>query len=238
MPARRTTRTTQRSNPTTRGRGRGGLRRTTRPKAPTRFADGEIFPQPEPDSPRIHTLPNTPEPEPEPEPELGVNDEPMTPVPTRNARANHDGVAGSNPGPAANITAADLLQLEQRLLARLGQQNNLGAPTGSQLGTSTPFPPPPADISQVLAPINPESSEGESLPQPLRNLFVATGVDSKTILDIAHNRFKAINLYRLLGTEREQSDSRGVASLNLDSMRVEQQRQWKESDYKNEASFW
>jgi hypothetical protein len=235
MPARRTTRTTQRSNPTTRGRGG----RTTRPRAPTRFADGEIFPQPEPDSPRIHTLPNTPEPEPEPESGLGDDDVPVTPAPTRKANTNHQG--GDGPGPAAHVTTADLEQLEQRLLARLQQAGtpptNFGVPSGSQLGSSTPFPlPPPADISQAPAPINP--SEGDSLPQPLRNLFMATGVDSKTILEIAHNKFKAINLYRLLGAEREQSDSRGVASLNLDSMRVEQQRQWKESDYKNEASFW
>jgi hypothetical protein len=64
---RRTTRTTQRTNPTTRGRGgrtAAGPRRTTRPRVPRRFADGEIFLQPEPDTPRIHTLPNTSEPEP------------------------------------------------------------------------------------------------------------------------------------------------------------------------------
>jgi hypothetical protein len=47
-----------------------------------------------------------------------------------------------------------------------------------------------------------------------------------------------LNLYRLLSTEREQSDSRGVPSLNLDNMRVEQQRVWKEHDYWNEGSFW
>jgi hypothetical protein len=74
-----------------------------------------IFPQPEPDTPRIRTLPNT-----QPEPGIGDDDEPVTPVPTRKARTNHQGGDGS--GPAANITTADLLHLEHRLLARRPQK--------------------------------------------------------------------------------------------------------------------
>jgi hypothetical protein len=168
-------------------------------------------------------------------------DEPVTPAPT-NVDNGHQDETGPNlnPNPPAIATAADLLQLEQRLLARLQQTppaNISNVPAGSpailhnQQGTSTPLQAPPAGISTSEA-------DSLSLPQPLRDLFHNTGVDCKTILDIAHNRFKALNLYRLLSTEREQSDSRGVTSLNLDSMRVEQQRQWKEHDYKNEASFW
>jgi hypothetical protein len=115
-------------------------------------------------------------------------------------------------------------------------QQTLACPPARNWVRPHPSLPPPRRYQPGAHPINP--FEGDSLPQPLRNLFMATGVDSKTILEIAHNKFKAINLYKLLGAEREQSDSRGMASLNLESMRVEQQRQWKKSDYKNEASFW
>jgi hypothetical protein len=44
----------------------------------------------------------------------------VTPVPTRKARTNHQGRDGS--GPAANITTADLLPLEHRLLVRRPQK--------------------------------------------------------------------------------------------------------------------
>jgi hypothetical protein len=240
MPARRNTRNTRATN-ATRGRGgrnAAGPRRTTRPRVPTRFADGEIFPQPEPDgTPRVRTVSNTPEPD--------IHDEPMTPVPERVTgaheanEANHDGLET----PTAGVTAADLIRMEQRLLAHMQQAtgaqfNNLTTAAGTAHGTSTPLPPRAETNSHVLVPLESSSSETDSLPEPLRHLFANTGIDAKTILDIAHNRFKALNLYRLLSTEREQSDSRGVASLNLDSMRVEQQRVWKEHDYRNEASFW
>jgi hypothetical protein len=234
MPAvRRNTRTT---NATTRGRGgrkAAAPRRTTRPRVPTRFADGEIFPQPEPDTPRIRTVSNTPE--------VEGHDEPATPVPQRTTGANDDGVET----PTAGVTAADLIRMEQRLLAHMQQVTQAGTPlnnptaaAGTAHGTSTPLLPCAEPNGQALVPLESSSSETDSLPEPLRNLFANTGVDAKTILDIAHNKFKALNLYRLLSTEREQSDSRGVASLNLDNMRVEQQRVWKEHDYRNEASFW
>jgi hypothetical protein len=235
MPAvRRNSRTT---NATTRGRGGRKAavpRRTTRPRVPTRFADGEIFPQPEPDTPRVRTVSNTPE--------VDGRDEPVTPVPQRTTEANEVNDDGAET-PTAGVTAADLIRMEQRLLAHMQQitgtpLNNPTAAAGTAHGTSTPLLPRAEPNGQPLVPLESSSSETDSLPEPLRHLFANTGVDAKTILDIAHNKFKALNLYRLLSTEREQSDSRGVASLNLDSMRVEQQRVWKEHDYRNEASFW
>jgi hypothetical protein len=238
MPAaRRNTRT--RATNATRGRGgrnAAGPRRSTRPRAPTRFADGEIFPQPEPGTPRVRTVSNTPEAD-------VTHEEPATPTGANDV--NQDGPETPTAGATAGVTAADLIRMEQRLLAQMHQVtgtgtpfNNFTAAAGTAHGTSTPLPPRAEPGNHALAPFDSFSSETDSLPEPLRHLFANTGIDAKTILDIAHNRFKALNLYRLLSTEREQSDSRGVASLNLDSMRVEQQRVWKEHDYRNEASFW
>jgi hypothetical protein len=166
-------------------------------------ADGEIFPQPEPDIPRVRTVSNTPEAE--------GHDEPVTPVPRRatganELEANQDGAET----PTAGVTAADLIRMEQRLLAHMQQVtgtplNNLTAAAGTAHGTSTPLLPRAEPNSHALVPFDCSSSETDSLPEPLRHLFANTGIDAKTILDIAHNRFKALNLYRLLSTEREQT---------------------------------
>jgi hypothetical protein len=79
------------------------------------------------------------------------------------------------------ITAADLQRLEERLLAHL--QSTPGA--GQQGASSIP------------SPLSSQGSSAEygtdTVPQPLRGL----GLDAATISDIAHNKFKASNLYQI-----------------------------------------
>jgi hypothetical protein len=179
---------------------------SNRTNVPSNFtvpADGEIFPQPEPDTPRVRTVSNTPDAE--------GHDEPVTPVPRRATGANEleANQDGAEP-PTAGGAAADL-RMEQRLLAHMQQVtagtplNNLTAAAGTAHGTSTPLLLRAEPNSHALVPFDSSSSETDSLPELLRHLFANTGIDAKTILDIAHNRFKALNLYRLLSTEGEQT---------------------------------
>jgi hypothetical protein len=119
------------------------------------------------------------------------------------------------------ILRGDLDRIAEQMVARLQ-----GVPTASQgVAPAQPSMFPPFQVQT--------DSEGVEVPASLREIFAGTGVDNRTILDFAQNLFKALNLFRLLSSQREQADARGVASLNLDSMQVERVRTYKERDYKD-----
>jgi hypothetical protein len=225
MPPTRRGTTAQRGRGRGRGRGTGAAqasppqRRSQRMRAPVQFADGTIFPQPQ-------------------TPGQGQDDEEDQPSPLerleqrleqqRAAGGAQLGHSTDHADQSITITRGDLDRIAEQMVARLQ-----GVPTASQ-GVPT--------ASQGVAPAQPSmfppfqvqtDSEDVEVPASLREMFAGTGVDNRTILDIAQNRFKALNLFRLLSSEREQADARGVASLNLDSMRVERVRTYKERDYKD-----
>jgi hypothetical protein len=205
-------------------------RRSQRTRVPVQFADRTIFPQPQTPGQARATDHDDPEGE-EDQPAADEEEDPgfISPLerleqrlePQRTgARLGH---GTDRADQSITITRGDLERIAEQTVARLQ-----GVHTASQRvapGQPSMFPP-----SQVHGQAD---SEDVEVPASLREMFAGTGVDHRTILDIAQSRFKALNLFRLLSSEREQADARGVASLNLDSMRVERVRTYKERDYKD-----
>jgi hypothetical protein len=251
MPATRRGRSTTAQRGRGRGRGRSTgtaqaspprmERRSQRIRSPVQFADGTIFPQPQTPGGQGQAtdhLDDDPEEE-ENQPGHDGEEDPgfVSPLERLEQRLEQQRAAGGaqrlghgtdHADQSITITRGDLDRIAEQMVARLQ-----GVPTASQ-GVAT--------ASQGVAPAQPSmfppfqvktDSEDVEVPASLREMFAGTGVDNRTILDIAQNRFKALNLFRLLSSEREQADARGVASLNLDSMRVERVRTYKERDYKD-----
>jgi hypothetical protein len=253
MPATRRGRSTTAQRGRGRGRGRSTgtaqaspprmERRSQRTRVPVQFADGTIFPQPQ--TPGQHQ-----DDDPEDEGNQPGQDEeedsgfisPLERLEQRLEQQRAGGGAQLGADQSITITRGDLDRIAEQMVARLQgvPTASQGVPTASQ-GIPTASQGVPTAF-QGVAPAQPSmfppfqvqtDSEDVEVPASLREMFAGTGVDNRTILEIAQNRFKALNLFRLLSSEREQADARGVASLNLDSMRVERVRTYKERDYKD-----